>query len=37
VLESLTVRLEHEPARELAVAAAEQAKITRLRLLGLCA
>ncbi len=35
VLESLTTRLDHEPARELAVAAVEQAKITRLRLLGL--
>ena len=36
VLESLTRRLGHEPARELLVAADEQAKITRLRLLGLC-
>ena len=35
VLDLLTVRLDHEPARELSVAAAEQAKITRLRLLGL--
>ena len=37
VLESLSLRLGHEPARELFIAAAEQAKITRLRLLGLCA
>jgi OHCU decarboxylase len=37
VLELLTTRLDHEPARELSVAAAEQAKITRLRLLGLSA
>lgn len=35
MLEALTRRMSHDPATELALAAAEQAKITRLRLEGL--
>jgi 2-oxo-4-hydroxy-4-carboxy-5-ureidoimidazoline decarboxylase len=37
LLAALTARLPNDPARELAIAAAEQAKITQLRLAGLAA